>query len=184
VFEDNKDCLELIEGRVPPGILALIDEQCLVKGGADDDKAKGRAEAALRGIPDEPVVTQADQNLAGKLYKNLEVHGRFLVDKKDRVCACICVCSVCVCVGCRHACACLLLCICLKRTRLCLAQSRYDRYVDYYNCYCTSLFVALCCFIVLTAMWFVFVRAAQVPVFDSSLCWFGHVLLCWLRREE
>ena len=31
VFEDNKDCLELIEGRTPPGILALIDEQCLVK---------------------------------------------------------------------------------------------------------------------------------------------------------
>ena len=85
VFEDNKDCLDLIEGRSPPGILALIDEQCLVKGGADDDKAKGRAEAALRGRPDEPVVTQADQNLAGKLYKNLESHGRFLVEKKDRV---------------------------------------------------------------------------------------------------
>lgn len=31
VFEDNKDCLELIEGRSPPGILALVDEQCLVK---------------------------------------------------------------------------------------------------------------------------------------------------------
>ena len=56
-----------------------------MKGGADDDKAKGRAEAALRGRPDEPVVTQADQNLAGKLYKNLESHGRFLVEKKDRV---------------------------------------------------------------------------------------------------
>ncbi len=30
-FEDNKDCLEMIEGTRPPGILALIDEQCLVQ---------------------------------------------------------------------------------------------------------------------------------------------------------
>jgi hypothetical protein len=30
-------------------------------------------------------VTQADQNLAQKLYKNLESHKRFVVDKKDRV---------------------------------------------------------------------------------------------------
>lgn len=176
VFEDNKDCLELIEGRVPPGILALIDEQCMVKvrqrsspisyagellkelscrayscgsfalresswlhpisslvermcskflcrhsrilswiphtpkcmrqlrltatvavsfasvlitdvqGGPDDDKSKGKAAAG--GKSDEPVVTAADQSLAGKLYKNLESHStRFIVEKKDKVCA-------------------------------------------------------------------------------------------------
>jgi myosin-5 len=27
-FVDNQDCLDLIEGRKPPGILALVDEQC------------------------------------------------------------------------------------------------------------------------------------------------------------
>ena len=30
-FEDNKDCLDLIEATKPPGVLALIDESCLVQ---------------------------------------------------------------------------------------------------------------------------------------------------------
>lgn len=106
VFEDNKDCLELIEGRAPPGMLALIDEQCMVKvrfvsatvsccdvtivclrkqSSGDDDKSKGRADAASKGRGDEPVVTQADQSLAQKLYNNLEKHGRFLVTRQDKV---------------------------------------------------------------------------------------------------
>jgi myosin heavy subunit len=29
-FVDNADCLELIEARKPPGILALLDETCLM----------------------------------------------------------------------------------------------------------------------------------------------------------
>jgi hypothetical protein len=30
-FEDNKDCLDLIEATKPPGVLCLIDEACLVQ---------------------------------------------------------------------------------------------------------------------------------------------------------
>lgn len=57
----------------------------MCQSGGDDDKSKGKADAASKGRPDEPIVTQADQNLAQKLYKNLEAHKRFVVDKKDRV---------------------------------------------------------------------------------------------------
>ena len=56
--------------------------QLVVQSGPEDDKSKG---AAARGRPDEPVPTKEDQNLAQKLYKNLEAHARFLVEKKDRV---------------------------------------------------------------------------------------------------
>jgi myosin heavy subunit len=31
VFTDNQDCLDLIEGAKPPGVLALIDEQCKLR---------------------------------------------------------------------------------------------------------------------------------------------------------
>jgi len=38
-FEDNQVCLDLIEGRNPPGLLAMLDEECLVPRGNDKSYA-------------------------------------------------------------------------------------------------------------------------------------------------
>ena len=38
-FPDNQDVLDLIESRKPMGILAMLDEQCLVPKGTDSGLA-------------------------------------------------------------------------------------------------------------------------------------------------
>jgi len=39
-FEDNQVCLNLIEGKSPPGILSLLDEACLMPKATDDSFAR------------------------------------------------------------------------------------------------------------------------------------------------
>ncbi len=39
-FDDNQVCLNLIEGKSPPGILSLLDEACLMPKGNDDSFAR------------------------------------------------------------------------------------------------------------------------------------------------
>jgi len=57
-FPDNQKCLDLIEGK-PLGIIALLDEQCLLKG--------------------------TDKSLASQLYEKLSSVERFAVSNKQKV---------------------------------------------------------------------------------------------------
>jgi myosin-5 len=56
---DLQDCLDLIEARKPPGLLALLDEQCMLAAATDDQ-------------------------YANKLYKDFKEHGRFSSSNKQK----------------------------------------------------------------------------------------------------
>ena len=58
-FPDNQDCLDLIEGRKPDGVLAMLDDECNNPSGQDS-------------------------NYVQRLYKALEQHPRFSASKLHR----------------------------------------------------------------------------------------------------
>ncbi|CAE7852909.1 MIC, partial [Symbiodinium sp. KB8] len=62
ISAEEEECLDLIEGRKPPGLLALLDEQCLMPQGGDE-------------------------GLARKYYENLKEHERFKATAKQQVAA-------------------------------------------------------------------------------------------------
>lgn len=59
-FPDNKEVLDLIESKRPPGILALLDEQCLLQSGSDE-------------------------KFANETYKSLGNHPRLSASSKQKV---------------------------------------------------------------------------------------------------
>lgn len=91
-FSDNQDCLDLIEGRRPPGILALVDEECSLipkapKAGDKRSEEEKSQELAAK------LIAKLNETLAPKAAKGAaaEGHSRFLCTPKMRRDSCFVV---------------------------------------------------------------------------------------------